>query len=39
MTKKNKKKGEIIVPQEEIINKTEAIWIKNKKDITNIDKK
>merc|ERR1711976_492750 len=27
------KKGEIIVPQDEIINKTEAIWIRDKKDI------
>merc|ERR1711976_271103 len=28
-----KKKGEIIVPQDEIINKTKAIWVRNKKDI------
>merc|ERR1712157_172877 len=27
------KKGEIIVPQEEVINKTEAIWIREKKQI------
>jgi molecular chaperone HtpG len=29
------KKGEIIIPQEEVINKTEAIWVKEKKDIKN----
>jgi molecular chaperone HtpG len=29
------KKGEIIVPEEEVINKTEAIWVRSKKEIKN----
>merc|ERR1712151_589376 len=31
------KKGEIIIPQEEVINKTEAIWVREKKDVKNQD--
>lgn len=34
---KKQQKGEIIVPEEEIINKTEAIWIRSKKEIKNTE--
>ena len=33
--KEKQKKGEIIIPEEEIINKTEAIWVREKQSIKN----